>query len=296
MNILKLSIIVIFNFCFSPCFIMAETKMPYPVFIKAGTVLTNLKDNSAIILSTGIYAKVLETNIEQRNLFNLYDKKGVPKYQLSAEGIVEIEEDFKILPTFDSEKVYPPKSTLKVQNKFAQFDSQINLHLDTLQISNLNSIYGHQTSTVPAARYEARTLYTTNLPLEFGFGLNYQSAYWKNDIEGIRLSILSLGPQFKYNFYTEDDFNIYFFLGSEIAPIYQVSTALYSEKYSAILIDCGVESQWNSPLGTIQFGSHFRHHNIALTESNRPNLDLVPKEFSLDSLGFMIGYKIIWNL
>lgn len=276
--------------------IMAEEQRPYTVFLKAGTVLTKIKDKSEVILSKGIYAKVLELNPNRRDLFNVYDKNGVIQYQVTAVGMVEIAEDIKILPGIDAEKVYPPKSIFKASNKFATFDSQFSLHFDTLQTSNLNNIYNDQISNVLATRYEARTLYVADLPIEFGFGLNYQSAYWKNDVEDVKISILSLGPQFKYKFFDNNNFNISALLGAEIAPIYRGSSALYTDDYSATLLDLGVESEWLSPLGILTFGSHFRHHEIALTDSNRPNLELVPKEFSLNSLGFMIGYKIEWNL
>lgn len=69
-------------------------------------------------------------------------------------------------------------------------------------------------------------------------------------------------------------------LGAEIAPIYQGSTPQYLDKYSATLFDIGIESEWHSSLGTFQIGSHFRHHEIALTETNRQQLELVPKELS----------------
>ncbi|MBC7539613.1 MAG: hypothetical protein H7281_12390 [Bacteriovorax sp.] len=276
--------------------ITAEELRPYTVYLREGTVLTKIKDKSEIILPKGIYAKVLELNPNRRDLFNVYDKFGVVQYQVTAEGMVEIADDIKILPGIDAEKIYPPKSIFKTENKFAQFDSQLSLHFDTLQLSKLNNIYNDQITTVLATRYEARTLYVTDLPVEFGFSLNYQSAYWKNDFEEVKLSILSLGPQFKYKFYENEDFNVHALLGAEIAPIYQGSSAQYTDKYSAVLFDLGVESQWHSPLGILTLGSHFRHHDIALTESNRPNLELVPKGFSLNSLGFMIGYKIEWNL
>lgn len=276
--------------------LMAREQKPYTVFLKAGTLLTSLKDQSQTSLSKGIYAKVLELNPKKRDLFHVYDKNGVAQYQVSAEGVVEVAEDNKILPTLNAEKIYPPKSILKVENKFAQFDSQLNLHFDVLGVSSLNTIYGDQISTVFATRYEARTLYVTGLFVELGFGLNYQSAYWKNDTENIKLSILSLGPQFKFKFYDRDDFEAHALIGAEMTPIYQGSSALYNDKYSATLFDLGVESQWQSPVGIISFGGHFRHHEVALTESSRPNLQVVPEEFSLNSLGFMIGYKIKWSL
>jgi hypothetical protein len=295
---MKTFLLILTSLLFSlPAFsLVAQGAQPYTVFLIAGSVLTKITDKSEVILSKGIYVKVLEINPKRRDLFNVYDKNGVIQYQATAIGMVEIADDIKILPGIDAEKVHPPKSIFKASNTFAKFDSQLSLHFDTLQVSSLNNIYNDQISKVLATRYEVRTLYVSELPVEFGFSFNYQSAYWKNDFEEVKISILSLGPQFKYKFYDTEKFNLSGLIGAEIAPIYRGSSALYTDDYSATLLDLGMESEWASPLGILTLGSHFRHHQVALTESNRPNLALVPKEFSLNSLGFMIGYKIEWSL
>ena len=134
------------------------------------------------------------------------------------------------------------------------------------------------------------------MPIQFGLSLNYQSAYWKNDIENVKISILSFGPHFQYNFYNNENFKANALVGAEAAPIYEGLSASYKDEYSAMLFDMGVETEWISPVGVVSIGSHFRHHDLTLTKSNRSNLQLTPKEFSLNSLGLMIGYKIEWNL
>lgn len=284
-------LILIFSFS-----LKAQEQIPYTVFLKEGSLLTNLKDHSEVKLSKGIYAKVFELNPKRRDVFNVYDKKGIPQYLVSAQYVEEIAEDINLLPTINPEKVYPPKTIFRAENKFALFDSQLNIHLETLGVADLNSIYNDRNTTASATRYEIRTLYVSELPVEFGFNLNYQSAYWKNDEGDVKLSILSLGPQFKYPFWSGESYKINALFSGELAPVYEGSTALYKDKYSAMLYDFGIESDWNSSLGIFSFGSHFRHHEIALTQSTRPNLETTPKEFSLNSLGLMVGYKIEWDL
>jgi hypothetical protein len=134
------------------------------------------------------------------------------------------------------------------------------------------------------------------LPVQFGLALNYQSAYWKNDFEEVRISILSFGPHFQYNFYRNEGLIFNALLGAEVAPIYKGTTATYTDKYSAALFDLGVESEWDSVIGKWSLGSHFRHHEISLDHTTRPNSAITPKEFSLNSLGIMLGYKIEWEL
>lgn len=274
----------------------ADELKPYTVFLKEGTLLVKLKDRSEVVLSKGIYAKILELNPKRRNRFYVYDNHGVAIYETSAEGVAEIADDIRLLPAVDAEQIYPPKSVFKTTDKLARFDSQLSVHFDNLQVSSFNDIYEDQMTSVLATRYEARTLYLSDLPFKFGFGLNYQSAYWKNDFEDVRLSILSVGPHFKYQFYQSGRFNAHAILGGEMALIYEGATASFKDKYSAQLYDLGVESEWQSALGLFTLGTHFRHHEVALSESDRPNLELSPKEFAVNSLGVMLGYKIEWEL
>ncbi|MGZ3790362.1 MAG: hypothetical protein ACXVLQ_17655 [Bacteriovorax sp.] len=292
---MKLRFLFIFLFI-SPLVFSADEMKPYTVYIRPNTLLTKISDKSELVLTKGIYAKVLELDPKRRNQFYVYDKNGVAEYLVSAEGIVEIEEDVKLLPGLDARKVYPPKSVFKTENKSALFNSQFNIHIDRLTLSNLNEIYSDQIDNVISTRYEARSLYVTDLPLQFGLSLNYQSAYWKNDFETVKISILSFGPHFLYHFYKGEQFLAHAILGAEVAPIYQGSTANYTDTYSAMLYDLGVETEWNTPIGILSFGGHYRHHEIALSKSNRPNLAVTPKEFSLSSLGIMAGYKIEWEL
>ena len=290
---MKLLLFLSFFICFS---VKSDEQRPYMVFLKEGAVLTKITDKSVVILPKGIYANVLELNAKRRDLFNVFDKNGKAQYQVSALGIEEIADDIKILPGTDASKIYPPKNIFRAENTFAQFDSQFSFHYDALQVSSLNNIYNDASSTVLANRYEVRTLYISELPVEFGLTLNYESAYWKNDLEDVRLSILSLGPLFKFKFYDRNDFNLHALLGAEIAPIYKGTTALFNDQYSAMLFDIGIESQWQSRIGIISLGTHYRHHAVTLTESDRANLAVMPKEFSLYSLGVMIGYKLEWDL
>ena len=278
------------------CSLQASEAKPYLVYIKPGSILTKISDKSEVKIDKGIYAKVLELSKTKREQFYIYDKEGDAKYIVDSINLVEVSDDIHILPDINAEKTFPVQSIFKTENKLANYHSQINLHFDNLKLSELNNIYNDQISNVLATRYEIRTLYVTNLLFDFGLGLNYQSAYWKNDVEQVKLSILSLGPHFRYNAYTNNDFNLNIVGAGELAPIYQGRSTLYTDKYSAMLYDLGIESEWETFIGKLSIGSHFRHHSIALTESNRSDLQVTPSEFSLNSLGIMIGYKIEWEL
>lgn len=273
----------------------AELK-PYTVFLKAGKKLIDIKDHSESVLTKGIYARVLELDPTRRDQFYVYDKSGKARYLTDAQDLVEVAEDVRLLPDINAEKLYPPKSVFRTENKFARFDSQLSLHIDSLSLTSLNEIYSDEISSVMTNRYELRTLYLSELPFHIGLTMNYQSAYWKNDIEKVKISILSFGPIFQYNVLQDDELKIKALMSAETAPIYSGLSANNTDKYSALLFDAGLESEWQTPIGILSLGGHYRHHTLKLKSTTRDSLLLPPKEYGLNSFGATIGYKIEWSL
>lgn len=274
----------------------ATELIPYTVYLKKGSMIKSLKDKKTYSLSEGKYVLVKELNPKRRDLFYIYDNDGNAVYETDAEGIVEIAPDIQLLPGINAEKIYPPKSAFKAADRMALFESQLSLNVETMDLKAFNDIYSDNITYVIANRFEARTLYISELPFQFGFNLNYQTAYWKNDYEEIKLSILSLGPQIKYKFFERDKFNAHALISVELAPFYQGNTDRFTDKYNAQLYDLGVESQWQTVLGKIALGGHFRHHQVALSQSDRLNIEEAPEEFAVNSIGFNIGYKLEWEL
>lgn len=290
-----MKLILIFSFLFSAALSASEAK-PYQVYLKPGTVLTRLSDKKEVTLPKGIYADVLETNPVRRDVFVVYDKNGKPAYATSSQGIVEIDKDIKILPNVNAEITYPPPSSLKSDNKEAYFDTQFNLHLDQLQMSAVNSIYSQELESAFSNRYELRTMYISELPINFGLGLNYQLAYWENDVDEVKLSALSFGPQLQRYLYAEDSMAISLLVSAEYAPLYRTSSGNSVENFKAMLFDIGTEIMWDTYFGKWSLGAHYRRHDLTLTSSTRPGVDAVPEELIINSIGAMVGYKYEWDL
>lgn len=290
-----MKLILILSFLVSVAATATELK-PYQVFLKPGTVLTRLSDKKEVALTKGIYADVLETNPLRRDFFIVYDKSGKPAYSTTSLGIVEIDQDIRLLPNVNAEITYPPPSTLKSNNTQALLDTQFNLHLDQLQMSAINSIYSQELASAFSNRYELRTMYVSELPVNFGFGLNYQLAYWENDVDEVKLSALSFGPQLQRYLYAEDTMAVSLFVGAEYAPLYRTSSGSSVENFKAMLFDIGTEIMWDTYFGKLSLGAHYRRHDLTLTSSTRVGVVAVPEELIINSIGAMVGYKYEWDL
>ena len=291
---MKLAIMIFIAFT-SLC--SAQDKKPYTVYLKPGAIITHLKTKKTLATDKGVYVKVLESNYQKRDIFTIFDKKGIPQYETTSESLVEFDNDVRLLPVHRADVIYPPQSPLKLADKNIWLDSSFNIHLDNIQTSEFNSIYSDNLESVVATRFELKTVYGhLDFPIKIGASINYQGASWRNDFDQVNLSILSFGPLFTYDFYTDDTLKISALLGAEFAPVYKTSSGDSQEDYKAMIYDLGVESVWSTEFGFWSVGSHIRKHNISLIKTSRPDVNPVLNEITLTSLGLMIGYKYEWDL
>lgn len=297
-SMLKISIFIFILSFYQSLFAQVIDRKPYIVYLRPGTVLKNLKDQSEVQLPKGIYAHVLDLDPKRRDFFHVYNKEGVALYETTATGIHEMTEDIRLLPNVDASISYPPPSEYKADNSSATYSTLFNAHYDNLQTTELNLIYSDQLESVLAPRYELRTLYRgAKIPVDFGLGVNYQFTSWSNDVNRVKLSILSFGPYFDHLFYANELLDLHAILGGEIAPIYRTSTGNESQNYKATLFDIGVEGSLKKFYGTWSLGAHYRRHNLTLDKvPSTANTELYPKEIVINSIGVMLGYKYDWDL
>lgn len=275
----------------------AADQKPYRVFLKPGVILTKISDKKEFKTSKGIYAHVLETGPDRRERFIVFDKLGKARYTTEAKNITEIADEIQILPKLDASISYPAPMSHEGDDKFALLDTNFNLHLESYNMTAFNSIYESSTSSVIAPRVELRTLYNSDLPVNFGIVFNYQNINFKSTDNGdVNFTIFSFGPQIERIIYTEEILSISAVLGGEFAPVYQAVNGEFKEKYKAMLFDIGLESTWDTQFGKWSLGTHFRHHDLALSETNRENINPVPESITTNSIGVMAGYKYEWNL
>lgn len=286
---------IIFAFVCLSNILAAELK-PYKVYLKPGTILTSLRTKEDQRITRGIYVFVLETNPLKRDHFIVYDKAGKPAYETTALGIVEIEKDVAILPDVDAEIIYPEPSVFKSNNKHAFFDTQFNIHLDNINPSPFNTLYGTEFSSTVGNRFEVRTLYNSELPVNFGFSLNYETASWSNENGDLKLAALSFGPHLQHYVYEKEDVAVSILFGAEYAPSYKTTSSEFTDKYNAVMLDLGAEILWGTRFGKWSAGAHLRRHDLSLTSSTRTNINPVSEDITINSIGAMLGYKYEWDL
>ncbi len=277
--------------------LIAAEQKPYRVYLKPGIILTKISDKKEVRTTKGIYANVLETSPTRREHFIVYDKTGKPAYMTNAENITDIANEIQLLPNVDANITYPAPMSHQSDDKIAFLDTNFNMHLESYILSAFNTIYPAEATSVIAPRFEVRTMYNSDLPVNFGIGFNYQNVNFKTtDDDDINFTIFSFGPQIERVIYTKEILAVTVVGGGEFAPIYKAVGNEFTEKYSALLFNIGVEGTWDTRFGKWSLGTHWRHHDLTLTETNRTDINPVPESISTNSIGIMAGYKYEWNL
>ncbi len=276
--------------------VMAREVKPYKVYLKEGTVLTSLKGDIDQRLTRGIYAFVLETSSFERDNFVVYDKNMKPAFTTTALGVIEIEKDFTLLPNVDAEIQYPAPTVLKASNKTAYFDTQFNLHFDNIGAEPFNLLYGTKFTNATGKRFEIRTLYNSELPVNFGVTLNYLAAAWSNKDDEMNLSAFSFGPHLQHYLHEEEDMAVSVLFGTDYSPSYRTTTDKFKDNYHAVILNLGIEALWQTYLGKWSGGIHWRRHDLSLIYTDRSTLSPLPEDIKIYSIGAMLGYKYEWDL
>ncbi len=266
------------------------------LYLKANSIIEDLKKGTPYRIEKGMLFWGKPLNAEDRSEYLIYNRDDVAKFKVSSQFVSYVEDDVRLLPNEKGDKVYPPIDYLgQTSNQYKLYNSY-NFYLDNMFTSALNQIYSDELESILSPRYSVNFLIKPNLPLYFGGQVNFQSLTWKNDIESVRLNILSFGPSFKYEILKESDVQIYLGSSFEYCPIYSASTENSKDKFSAYIYGIELSSDYKTSIGDITFSTSFRNHHLTIAKSNRTDLELTPNEFNLTSFGVSIGYKTEWDL
>lgn len=290
-------IFLILFVCFLTLEAKAQSQEPYSAYIKPGAVLTRLSDNKNFVSDVGIFAKVKETHPTKRDLFYVYNKKGELTYTVQPQYISEISEDIRVYPKVNAEVIYPPRSTLKNVDETFNFNTQLNIHISSLDTEAFSSFYQPEDSSANLTRFELRSVYQSLLPVNFGITTSFQYGTWfDTNSNKVTMKNFSVGPILEYSFYQKENLNVKAILSGEFSPLYQTSSIASKEDYSSLIFQIGAEANYLTTLGIFNFGVNYRKQDLNINSSTLSGSGVANEDISLSNLGLTVGYILNWTL
>lgn len=288
---------VIFFVCFFAIETKAQSDLPYPAYIKPGAILTRVSDNKSFVSDVGLFVKVKESHPTKRDLFYVYNKKGELIYTVQPQYITEISEDIRVYPKVNAEVIYPPRSELKSPDQFFNFNTQFNLHISSFDPNAFNSFYQPEDSSANLTRFEFRSIYVSEFPIHFGMTASFQYGTWLDtNSDKVKLKNFSIGPILEYGFYQRENLNVKAVLSGEFAPLYETSSINSKEKYSSLIFQIGTEANYQTVLGTFNFGINYRKQDLNINSSTASSSGVADEDISLGNIGITVGYILNWTL
>jgi hypothetical protein len=292
-----LRIIFFILFLFSIKLSAAENSKPYLAFIKDNAMITSLEDNSVKKINRGIYAHVQAVDPLTRSQFYIYSKGLKAKYKVSSTDVVEIKDDIELLPNETGDIYYPAKSNFRAINKIFPIESELSLAIDQLDLAPVNQFLDTEISSISAPRYKFSSHYISSFNTNIGFNINLQSASWRDELgNDSKLSSLSFGPEFKFNYLHLDDYTFSALVSYEFCSSYKIKSNLGEEDFSTYLWNIGLHNEAKTQIGTIIFGADLRKYFLTHKRNTNGSLALKVEEYVLTSAGLFLGYKIEWDL
>lgn len=290
-------IFLILFICFFILEAKAQSQEPYSAYIKPGAVLTRISDNKTFVSDVGLFAKIKETHPTKRDLFYVYNKKGELTYTVQPQYISEISEDIRVYPKVNAEVIYPPRSKLKNVDETFNFNTQLNVHISSLDTEAFNSFYQPEDSSANLTRFELRSVYQSLLPINFGITTSFQYGTWfDTNSNKVKMKNFSIGPILEYSFYQKENLNFKAVLSGEFSPLYQTSSIASKEDYSSLIFQIGAEVNYLSTLGIFNFGINYRKQDLNINSSTLSSSGVADEDISLGNLGLTVGYILNWTL
>lgn len=273
--------------------IKAQDQILLRKLIKSGSKIYSLDEKEAYQLSEPRFFYVSYDDPERPVFVTLYDRNKKEVFKTSYQNIEDVEAVVDINPKFDATTEYKNATRYQSDDKKFAFNLRPTLSFEKLSVSDLSDLYQSELSEANGNRFELKSVIPSNLGVDFGLSLSYQSIFWDNSEEEVQFSSLSAGPYLEMPLgklgILEPSINF----GVELSLSASGSSGIYRDDFSKTVWHIGLQNTYESSLGPIFAEIFYRKHDLVLNKTNRP-VETQSKSYSLTSFGLAVGYR--WDI
>ena len=268
---------------------------PVLKLIKAGAKIYSLDESEQFLLDETRYFYVTYDDPEKPTFVNLHsnDKKII--YKTAYKNLNDVDDVINIEPKFEAKNLYKKQTRFQSDDKTFHFNFLPSISYESTDISGLSELYGSELSTANANRFSLKAVVPSSLGIDFGLAMNYQTLYWENESEEVKLNSVNAGPYIQIPLKEWSHFKPVITLGAELSLSSSGKSGIYSEDFSKTVWHLGISDTFNSKIGPFVAEVFYRRQELILEKTTRPSTNN-SKEFNLSSIGFSFGYRWDYQL
>ena len=261
--------------------------------VKSGAKIYSLDEKEAYQLSEPRFFYVSYDDPEKPVFVTLHDRNKKAVFKTAYQNIEDAEAVVNINPKYDATAEYKNPTRYQSDDKKFEYNLRPTFTLESLSISDLSELYQSELSSANGNRFEIKAVTPSNLGVDFGLALNYQSIYWENDEEEVQFSSINAGPYLEMPLgkwgILEPSLNF----GVELSLSASGSSGTFRDEFSKTVWHIGLQNTYQSSYGPFFAEVFYRKHDLILNKTNR-SIETQSKSYSLTSYGLAFGYR--WDL
>ncbi|GAB4412495.1 MAG: hypothetical protein OHK0056_17550 [Bacteriovoracaceae bacterium] len=268
---------------------------PFQARLKTGAVITDLKTDQDYVIKKPIYV-VAREQFEGGHRSFLYDKNNEIKYIVDTRFLTSVEEDLKLTPKIDPTIVYEKPDLTQAQDKKFPIESQFLISFEGLDATYWAQIFRGSQTRALGERYEVRTYFNNEWPVQFGVNGNLGRGSWNDETLGTSSWInVFIGPTMRYQFYKTDQNSSSLHLSAGRSLLFQSQKNPDRHQFSAVNYQLDLDYTIKTDFADWVFNGSYRSMRLSLKESTE-YLEVDPSLREINSLTFGIGIKMDFSL
>lgn len=268
---------------------------PFQARLRAGAVITRVEDDLDFVLRKPIYV-VAREQIEGGSRSFLYGKDNKVKYIVDTRMLVSVEEDLKLSPQIDPTIVYEKPDLTNSEEKKFPIEATFQISGETLDGTYFAQAFRGTETKASGERYEIRSYYNNDWPIQFGINGNAGRGTWNDEIIGtVSWVNVFIGPTLRWKFYQAEENSSSVHLSGQKSLYFESAKDPDRHSYSAINYQLDIDYSMKTSFGTWVVNGAYRLSSLSVNDSTE-YLETDPSLKDMTSLSLGIGLRMDFDL
>jgi len=278
----------------------------YRAVLRENSVVHDLKTGRSFTIHRKAYIFAQEEVAGGEVIF-VYDKNKQKRFKTNSINVVSIESDLDLKAKPKNYQEFKAPTQYQTKDTTLRLDNFVNFHYEYLQDEYLGDLFS---SLLPAGtqlesntfyaygtRFELKSFYKWDFPIEFGVNLNYQEGAWQGQAKGLVWRSVFFGPVAQYTLMKNENFSFNVQVSFQQSFFFKARslTDNFTFNYSTNALELGLNTIWPTRFGDFVIGGSYRRAQASLKETTIP-LERNSERGLMQSWSIILGYNFEWEI